>query len=502
MLQNLPVEILYMIIDQLPIASILDLRQVSKHLKQIVTYDRSFWAYVYPGRTYSLLRREGPFKWQTAKMLESNFIKSVNLRRNWPPVAYPKPVQTHGPINFFGNLKFELLCGKWLLSLEQNSKQILCYDLDRAAELANDGPQFHPSPILYECYDKDFKITQFCCTSTLLSERSGNENHPAAFLLVTEYNGGRTLFGVILGDGSFPRLHMVLQTNHPTFPPASSSISIGPRFLAISFRSKEVNAPAMSVDVETYQRYHLPESAVDATKDVRSVTIITSSTHVLFFQRYRPPYEWGSELHVLAYIIPPLRGTRPGPVMSASVELKLSHEFLEDTFISAPFVPDLRSYTLLRDSQVQPSGEVIMTIVAVDFNQDQNIVVGFLFPKLIPVSQGIGSIILCTNARHDDVPNCFVGGNSERIRIQPSINGRTRAVAASYNDEMTRITALFLYDKNSNETPAMAAESYVPCFCDRKADSWYIAGFDAYYGRIITAERSHKGHVLAIDDFV
>ncbi|KAH7906383.1 hypothetical protein BJ138DRAFT_1162737 [Hygrophoropsis aurantiaca] len=504
MLQNLPAEIQYIIIDQLPTASILELRLVSKYLKQIITHDRWLWAHVY--RESSSLRQGGPFKWQTAKMLESNFIKSVNLRRNWPPVACPKPVHTHGPINFLGDVEFGLLCGKWLLSLEQHSKQILCYDLDRAAELVTDVPQVDPSPTLYECHEKDSKITQFCCASTFLNEGSADEDHPAAFLLVTEYDDvatllKRTLFGVTFGDGSFPRLHMVLQIDHPAFPPASSTMSIGPRLLAISFRGKDVDAPAVLVDVETHQRYHFPESAVDTTKDVWAFTIITSSTHVLFFRRYKPPYEWGSQIHVQAYVVPPLQGTPHGSAVSASIELQLSHDELQTTDSSATFAPDLRTYTLLRDSQVQSSGQVHMTIVTVDFNQQQNIVVDFLCPKLIPAYQGIGSITLKTSHLHDNFLNHFGGENSGRIRIQPSLSGRTRAVAASYVGEMTRVAALFIDDTNSHRT-AVSTQSYVPCFCDRKADSWYIAGFDAYYGRIITAERSPEGHVLAIDDFV
>ncbi|KAH7903133.1 hypothetical protein BJ138DRAFT_1168535 [Hygrophoropsis aurantiaca] len=136
-----------------------------------------------------------------------------------------------------------------------------------------------------------------------------------------------------------------------------------------------------------------------------------------FFQRYGPPFKSGSQLHVQAHIIRPLQWTRRRSVVSASIELRLSHEFLENTSTSATFPPDLRSYTLLRDSELQRSGAVHMAIVTVDFNRRHNIVAEYLFPKAIPVPNRIGSIALETIFRYDAFPNRFHGGNSDRIRI-------------------------------------------------------------------------------------
>ncbi|KAH7902788.1 hypothetical protein BJ138DRAFT_278322 [Hygrophoropsis aurantiaca] len=67
-----------------------------------------------------------------------------------------------------------------------------------------------------------------------------------------------------------------------------------------------------------------------------------------------------------------------------------------NTSTSATFPPDLRSYSLLRDSELQRSGAVHMAIVTVDFNRRHNIVAEYLFPEAIPVSNRIGSIALET----------------------------------------------------------------------------------------------------------
>ncbi|KAH7912493.1 hypothetical protein BJ138DRAFT_1148243 [Hygrophoropsis aurantiaca] len=486
MLPDLPVEILCTIVNCLPTASILRLRQVSKHLNQI-TYDRTIWAHAY--RTSSLVRREGPFTWQTAKVLEANLIESTKLSLNWAPNPDAKPVQTQ-VINLDKHTESELLCGRWLLS-RKNSTQISCYDLDQAAEpMAKE-----PYSIFYECRERDFEITDHSCEHPLLSERSGDEDHAAAFFLVTEFHAvisllRRTLYKVTLTQGSYPTLHMVFQTDHTAAYPIRSELFVGPRFLAISFYGTEYfPRDTVFVDIVTYQQYHVPESASDTTKDICFFTIISSSTHVLFIQGYGPRFG-DTVTHIQAYIIPPLQGTAPAAL--ASMTLELSHELITET--------DLSSYVLLRDSKLhQPSGAIHITIFAADKGSEEHkFAVYVVFVKLNPIVQGVGSITLETNV--NDL-NRFMGRELSDVRLQPSLNGCTRGALVYLDNETSCIAALVVDDENAANT--RAAVGYVQCSRDHEEDVWiYIRAFDGYRGRIITTQEICGENSLIVDDFV
>ncbi|KAH7907025.1 hypothetical protein BJ138DRAFT_546138 [Hygrophoropsis aurantiaca] len=255
MFQNLPFEILYKIISDLPIKSILILGQVSKLFNQVIR-DRSIWAHAY--RTSSLVRPGGPFTWQTAQMLESNLTQSARLNLNWPPNPNPRPTRSHvittGSLSGF----MALIRGRWLL--RSMDSLILCHDLDRA-DIGETSTAEEPYSILYECREHGSRIDNLLVQQTLLGERSGNENHPVGFALVTVYNAQAatyltTLYSIIILADGIPMMHMIPLS----IPLTPGRISIGPRFLAVyEPRSFEIR-DTLFIAIENYQRYKFPET--------------------------------------------------------------------------------------------------------------------------------------------------------------------------------------------------------------------------------------------------
>ncbi|KAH7910401.1 hypothetical protein BJ138DRAFT_1126916 [Hygrophoropsis aurantiaca] len=503
MLKRLPVEILCRIIDHLPVASILHLRQVSKHLNQI-TYERSIWDHVY--RTSSLVHREGPFSWQTAQILESNLVESAKLSLNWPPKQNVEPTQSRVKdlvdTTYQG---FQLLCGRWLLS-RKNSTQIYCCDLDRAGELMTE----ESCSIFYECHERDFEVTSYVCEDTFLSTTSGDENHPVAFFSVTEYNAvisalRRTLYRISIAQGSVPTLRMVIQTNHTATYSLETILLIGPRFLTMIFHRGGVSTSReiVLVDIVTSQQYRFPESALDTPKNF-SPTIITSSSHVLLIQNYDPRgYESseGSETNwrIQAYLIPPLQKVSPFVSTSLTRTLELSHEVITKMDL------DPGRSLLLRDSNLhQPGGAIHITLVSVGLRIPESdcFLIKLVFIKLNPTVQGVGSITLETKV--NELPNRVVYRLSD-LMIQPSLHGCTRGIAAYCHNATTSLVGLVIDDEDTANS--QVAAGYIQCLRDFKEEAWdiFIEGFDAYRGRIVTIQASYVNHQpieLIVDDFL
>ncbi|KAH7911301.1 hypothetical protein BJ138DRAFT_941741 [Hygrophoropsis aurantiaca] len=477
MLQTLPDEILCDIINHLPtgITCILLLRQVSKRLNAI-TYDRSIWDHAY--RTSSLVRPPGPFAWQTAHMLESNLIQSARLSLNWPP-NNAKPVRSR-VINISGG-EYKLVLGRWLFT-SHGGVRILRYNLE--------SPSAEEPRTLYECREKDCRLKNMQYVQTLLGERSGDENHPIGFLLVTVHNAAlslttRTLYSVILADGIFPTLHFVLHTNSLSL----MRLDIGPRLLAIFSPSPGLQG-SLFVDIETYQRYKFPESPSDSSQDVYDYTkqkIVISSSHVLLFR----PYQDLLGAYVQAYAIPPRQGSGSESLagqslLSPPLTLQLTHEGTTRANLSG-------HCTILRDSKVDQITKTvnIVVVVALDFEVDVAVSI-----KLNPVIQSIGSIAVESpkNTISDQRTLMY------SLRMARSLNGSTRSVTYFGGNGIMHVVAMVLDDEdraNSHTT----VNYDMRCFQElRLNENSYIVGFDAYRGRLVI--RHFYRDAITIFDFV
>ncbi|KAH7907861.1 hypothetical protein BJ138DRAFT_431214 [Hygrophoropsis aurantiaca] len=341
MLQNLPPEILCKVISQLPIKSIVLLRQVSKHVCRI-TYDRSIWAHAY--RASSLARSDGPLECQTAQTLESILVRSARLELNWPPNPKIKPVRTRILPIQNERAEVSLLCERWLL-VANDSKKIVCYDLDATTMSTATGLEELPYAPFYDVPEGNINIMLFKCESILPSctrdRRGAGRSHPQplAFLTVllcmddTRHHMYvryvKQIYKIIVADNDFPTLCLLHQ-----FEPGfnfSTTLLLGPRLLAI-YDSWGLPKQAILMDVETHQLYEIPESERDF------YTIVSTSTHVLVFCPYSNQLPEGASAfagtHIEAYEIPP-RSTSESPhaqvhrsesrSASTKTQLRLSH---------------------------------------------------------------------------------------------------------------------------------------------------------------------------------
>ncbi|KAH7904279.1 hypothetical protein BJ138DRAFT_938571 [Hygrophoropsis aurantiaca] len=408
--RTLPDEIFCNIIEYLPIRCILLLRRVSKHLNAI-TYERSIWTYAY--RTSSLVRPPGPFAWQTTHTLESSLIQSARMSLNWPPNDNAAPIRSRRIIKISGHSR-KLVLGRWLFT-SHDFVRILCYDLDRTDSSSIE----EPCAILYECREKYCQLEDMQYAQSLPGERSGDENHPVGFLLVTLYNAGlytRTLYSVILADEMTPVLHFVLH-----IPSSALQLDIGPRLLAVFGPSHDLQK-ALFVDTETYQCYKFPDNPPKNTQlilqDVHDYTkqrIVISSSHVLLFR----PYRNQEGTYIQAYAVPSRQGSGSEslgdqPLLSPPLTLQLTHEGTTTLDFGG-------RCTLLRDSKV---GEITKTIHIVIVAIFGSVIPVAVSVKLNPTIQSIGSITV-------EHPKNTIPSRSFPIYdllATRSLNGSTRSV--------------------------------------------------------------------------
>ncbi|KAH7909245.1 hypothetical protein BJ138DRAFT_1181182, partial [Hygrophoropsis aurantiaca] len=355
MFQNLPPEILCKIIIQLPIKSIILLRQVSKLLCQ-VTYDRSIWVHAY--RTSSLICPEGPLECQTAQMLESILVRSTRLKPNWPPNLHTKPVRTR-VLSFqeeHANFQVSLLCERWLLVMNSH-KQIVCYDLDATATRVaatmptQTGPEEMPCSTLYDVPDESTSIMYIQCDSIITSctrERcgEGRSNHqPLAFLVVVLRKDWasdphmRIIYKIDIADDVFPTLSQLHQ-HEMRLIDRSPRMVLSPRLLALYDPLKSLQEVIM-MDAETRQLYKFPENERELIQTYGVdyffpfFTIVLTSTHVLLFRPFkkRCPYSFEGT-RIEAYPVPSLGSSESSlahmrrsesQFTPAKIQLQLSH---------------------------------------------------------------------------------------------------------------------------------------------------------------------------------
>ncbi|KAH7907758.1 hypothetical protein BJ138DRAFT_1159333 [Hygrophoropsis aurantiaca] len=502
MLQDLPTEILCNAITHLPIRDILALRQVSKYLNQ-VTRVRSIWAHAY--HTSSLVRPPGPFTWQTAQILESNLIQSARLSLNWPPNLDAMPIRSHTITLDSIQSQFSLLCGRWL-RMDQNSTRIVCYDLDRTENLSAEEPY----SILYESPDRSTKVKFFECESIPAGERSGaNDQNEVAFLVIVEKNEAvsapytRTLYRVDLAEETFPRLTMVLQANLNS-QSFHCQVSLGLRHVAVydvplGPDHPTVRAEVVLLDLETYQRYNIPESDSQTPEGYSMFIqqIVISSTHMLVIwvnnmSEWRQLPEGSPRNYIQAYITPPPQGSRPAAsagqsLYSAPITLQLSHEGA----ISCE--NDLDVCTLLRDSKINQVTDTIDMVLSEI--QSRQASIRAIPVKLAPGLQGIGSITL---GAHINKAHVKPTNRHKKIEVNPGFNSLTRGMAYIHKETTNRVAAFVLDDEDRENTQTIADRD-MKFFRELELDAQTrIVGFDAHRGRLVTQNE----YTLTVFDFV
>ncbi|KAH7910490.1 hypothetical protein BJ138DRAFT_1152771 [Hygrophoropsis aurantiaca] len=498
MLQNLPVELLCKIINNLPIETILLLRRVSKDIKQ-VTYDRSIWDYAY--RTSSLVRPPGPFAWQTAHAIESNLIRSARLSLNWPPNPDAKPLLSRVRNISALPQQFVTLGGRWLLIRNvRDDTRILCYDLEGTEGVATEENY----STLYQCSEQEGTIQDIYGRQTFLGERNGDENHPIGYLVIVVYNAAlslrkRALYKVTIARETSLSLRLVIQTDVAT-PRSWAKMAIGPRSVAF-YESGTTPQGVVLVDIETHQRYELPQCASQSAKQLipegnyefTTFTILVSSTHLLLMRRYgggsgpfKEPYI-GTYIQAYAIPAPKASGTAFKVLPSTSVTLQLSHQGIIPNDIC-----DRDGCILLRDSQLNHLTDAIsiaFTIFAPHWE--------FIYTIALTLDvalQGVGSISL--SAHEGRIPLQQAGS----FAIMPSLNGCTRGVVCFGRYGTLHLAGFVLDDEDKANTQSAVVQD-MKWLCDRQLDAGeYRLGFDASGGRIILVSADDK--TLKILDFV
>ncbi|KAH7913653.1 hypothetical protein BJ138DRAFT_1111305 [Hygrophoropsis aurantiaca] len=484
MLQTLPVEILHRIIGNLPVKTILALRQVSKPFNK-VTRDRSTWAHAY--RSSALVRPPGPFPWQTAEMLESSLVQSAQLSLNWPPNPNATPIQSR-VIPIGRQRSVSLVCGRWLVT--NTASHIMCFDLDyRESSTAILGPY----AILYQC-PRDSQIHDLRIKETFLRERSGDENHPCAFVVATYFNHllskmTTTLFSIILTDGMFPTMYMVPSNfPYPDDEEAMHVVDIGPKLLVMFAHIPEIE-DALFTHVETYQQYKFQARGSEHLNDdykFNGKIVVISSTHILVIRSYRDDV---CKLHIQAYRVP----SSQGPASVAQVvphTLQLSHE----CSVASTYPDEGDYWTLLRDSNLDPLTGVVHITVSAECNSHRYISV--LSFNLHPAPNNLVGSITVENLsinipiRHPP---------SISIYFLPTLNGSARSAAIYRELGVIHVAAVVLDDEGEADT-LRAVDSDMRCFRDlhlKYADSRQVA-FDPYRGRIVTYDYD-QGHATIFD---
>ncbi|KAH7907858.1 hypothetical protein BJ138DRAFT_431147 [Hygrophoropsis aurantiaca] len=540
MLQNLPPEILCKVISQLPIKSIVLLRQVSKHLRQ-VTYDRSIWVRAY--RASPLVHPEGPFKCQTTQMLESILVRSARLAPNWPPNPTIKPVRTRMlPIQDDASL----LCERWLL-VTSDRKRIVCYDLDAAATGAGASMTTEglPCTTLYGVPEENTSIASFLCDSILPSctrDRCGagrSHPRPLAFLTVilrkyrghmdTEYM--RKIYKINVAEDGLSMLALPrgLETN---LPDLVTKMVVSPRLLAV-YDPVKMPQEAILADVETHQLYELPESE----RQWMFYTIILTSTHVLLFCPYNNRLPTGGGVfagtHIEAYEIPP-RSTSELPhaqaesqSVPAKTQLRLSHvtthigalSFKDNIDTGDHFLPKLCP---LRDATFNhATGVTSMSMVLACTLSGASIRVLHLqlHPALSPLSRatasagdGIGTITLEPSKNIVDI-----GGYANQDMadyylslVRPAFNGHTRGMAFHFlrEEDQGALSAVGMHahaleidDAEDAGCTRTSAEHGVWRFCGLQPESRIVASVP-HRGRVVVRAQQQAAFAIHILDFV
>ncbi|KIJ07151.1 hypothetical protein PAXINDRAFT_103080 [Paxillus involutus ATCC 200175] len=335
-ISNLPVEILLMIMEFLPVLDLVSLFPVCRLFKHLLS-DDLFWRSQY--RSASILRPPGPFSGQSTAFLRNALVSSARVAQNWPPhTLSPTPrvgkdFQIFHNFRTFHNFPFsKLLAGRWLIA--GDSQLIWCYDLH------------NPIPRMF--YRPHLMANFFQCVSTT------DDKGELVVFAVSETQVGNSRRGIniykVAMDHNGPVItSRILRQDVPDSYPGVSDVTIGPRFLVVVPKGPYfIQTLPIIVDITTFQRYDisLPASLLQRAPRASHIsTFIPTTSYLLALHTF---WTQPNGLHslVLAWPLEPQSPGRPKT-------LQASHStWVQDLGIT--------SVTVLRDDRLWQQLQAIL----------------------------------------------------------------------------------------------------------------------------------------------
>ncbi|KAH7882300.1 hypothetical protein F5I97DRAFT_1832479 [Phlebopus sp. FC_14] len=243
-IQDLPVEIILIILTLVPVCDVILLRQVSRLFRRLLE-DEPFWKSLY--RNTRIVRPPGPLPRQSTVFLRNSLVASAKVEQSWPP-AHSTPIpRYYGPcIPTPYNIRFSsMLGGRWLIA--GSNEVIWCYDLR----------ELNPTPRLF--YQPHLRANYFRCVST-----TNEKGEPLAFAVSETQVGGRmrklNIYQVhVSPENTEPFIcKRLLQFDVSRDGPPAYIATIGPRLLIVSKPHEAIPQNLRVVmDINTLQCYHI-----------------------------------------------------------------------------------------------------------------------------------------------------------------------------------------------------------------------------------------------------
>ncbi|KAG0707902.1 hypothetical protein DFH29DRAFT_558719 [Suillus ampliporus] len=151
-IQNLPDEVLFVILEFVDVLDVVVLYKVSKLFHRLL-HDELYWRKSYEKRR--IPRPPGPFKGQSTTYLREILVRSARVQRNWPPFVR-SPNSTSRVTLQSAKQNLSIIHGRWLIT--GDSPLILCYDT------CSSNPDWNTSPQIF--YRPHLQANFFSCFST------------------------------------------------------------------------------------------------------------------------------------------------------------------------------------------------------------------------------------------------------------------------------------------------------------------------------------------------
>lgn len=273
-IQNLPDEVLFIILKFADVLDVVVLYKVSKLFHRLL-HDEWYWRTSYKEKR--IPRPPGPFEGQSTTYLQEILVRSARVQHNWPPfVRLSNPTSRVTLKSTKQNLsiihgRLSIIHGRWLIT--GDPPLLLCYDT------CSSDPDWVSSPRIF--YQPHLQANFFRCFSTIAED--GQE----LIFAVSETQVGAArrklnVFTIAIDPdhGPFISSHVFMLDVRPHYS-GVWTVTTGPRLLVISAKGPEQDDPPVILDVKTFQRFNVATPPLPRGHLGMFTSFISTSSHLL-----------------------------------------------------------------------------------------------------------------------------------------------------------------------------------------------------------------------------
>ncbi|KAG1738727.1 hypothetical protein EDB19DRAFT_880550 [Suillus lakei] len=266
-IQDLPNEILFIILEFVDVLDIVVLYKVSKLFHRLL-HDEWYWKQSY--RNKRIPRPPGPFEGQSTTYLRKILVRSARVQHNWPPfVRSPNPTSRVTLQSAKQNLS--IIHGRWLIT--GDSPLLLCYDTRSSDPDWDTSPRIFHQPHLQANFFRCFSTTAedgqeliFAVSETQVGAARRKLN---VFTVAIDPDYGPFISGYIFTLDVRPRYSGVW------------TVTTGPRLLVICAKGSEQDDPPVILDVKTFQRFRAATPPLPRGHLGMFTSYLSTSSHLL-----------------------------------------------------------------------------------------------------------------------------------------------------------------------------------------------------------------------------